>query len=760
MDPRSASDRRAVEILDQSTVHEKGRYFVGMLWSSDEVKLPNNYFSALVQLKSLEMRLSKDPDLRERYAQTIREDLSKKYVVKVQTAEETEHQPGRKWYLPHHPVMNPNKPGKVRRVLNGASKFQGVSSNKVLLTGPDLLQKLIHSLIRFRQHQIAVSADIEGMFLQVGVLPSDQPALRFLWREDPSKTVEVYQYTRHIFGAKDSPTCANYALQRTARDHEKEYPDAAKTVHEKFYMDDYLDSMESPDEALKRSRDLVKLLSKGGFKLTKFISNVPGLLEELEDQSVESVPKVIGASMEESSSHVLGLKWDHTKDTLVVSRGTSCDCSKAVTQRLVLSLVSKVFDPIGLVAPFTVTARLLLKNVWRLHDQSWDKKLPNEMIDQFSSWSSELPTLALLTIPRCYFSGPFEHLELHVFGDSSQEVFSAVAFLRALVSPPSENKRTELAFVIGKARVAPMKTLTVPKLELQAALLAARLREEICKALTVPVQNTFMWTDSTTVLQWLNSLDKQPIFVANRVSEILEGTSVDQWHNVASHANPADAGTRGMSSGALEKSSWLHGPQFLRTSDFPFQPNTYVVKNIKLKSHSPEASSSEKTSTLITDVFKSDFSLPFRKFSSYPKLLRILAYCMRLLPRHLAYRSSGKEIVDLEELSAAEQKLQLIIQSESFPIERQQLAQEKQINMKSRIAVYSPFIGPGGLLRSTGRIKRLAEIDFDLKHPIILDGRHPLVLLFLRHMHLKHHHEGVDYLRALIQQRFAVLKLC
>ena len=187
VDPRSASDRRAVEILDQSTVHEKGLYFVGMLWSSDEVKLPNNYFSALVQLKSLEKRLSKDPDLREHYAQTIQEDLSKKYVVKVQTGEETEHQPGRKWYLPHHPVMNPNKPGKVRRVLNGASKFPGVSLNNVLLTGPDLLQKLIHTLIRFRQHQIAVSADIEGMFLQVGVLLSDQPALRFFVAGGPLK---------------------------------------------------------------------------------------------------------------------------------------------------------------------------------------------------------------------------------------------------------------------------------------------------------------------------------------------------------------------------------------------------------------------------------------------------------------------------------------------------------------------------------------------------------------------------------------------
>ena len=105
---------------------------------------------------------------------------------------------------------------------------------------------------------------------------------------------------------------------------------------------------------------------------------------------------------------------------------------------------------------------------------------------------------------------------------------------------------------------------------------------------------------------------------------------------------------------------------------------------------------------------------------------------MRLLPRHLAYRSSGNEIVDLEKVIAAERKLQLIIQSEPFPLERQQLAQEKQINKRSRIAVYSPFIGTGGLLRSTGRVKRLAETDFDLKHPIKVDGRHPLVLLFLK----------------------------
>ena len=168
-----------------------------------------------------------------------------------------------------------------------------------------------------------------------------------------------------------------------------------------------------------------------------------------------------------------------------------------------------------------------------------------------------------------------------MFGDSSQEVFSAVAFLRAQVNT-SSGPKTELAFVLGKARVAPMKVMTIPKLELQAALLSARLKQDICRALTVHVNKVNMWTDSTTVLQWLNSTSKQPIFVANRVCEILEHTSVDEWNHVASSNNPADAGTRGMSAEVLQSSSWVRGPDFLRTKEFPFEPSIEVVKNIKL----------------------------------------------------------------------------------------------------------------------------------------------------------------------------------
>ena len=218
VDSRSAADARAHEILESTTIHNGLRDDVGMLWAADNTQLPNNFFSSLVQLKSLEKRLAKDEDLRDNYTSTITEDLNKGYVIEVPDAHKVENRSDKEWYLPHHPVLNPNKPGKVRRVLNGAAIFHGASLNKSLLTGPDVLQNLIYVLLRFRQHPYAVSADIEGMFLQVGVLPSDQTSLRFLWREDPTTNVVVYQYTRHIFGARarlHAPTMHCNALRET-----------------------------------------------------------------------------------------------------------------------------------------------------------------------------------------------------------------------------------------------------------------------------------------------------------------------------------------------------------------------------------------------------------------------------------------------------------------------------------------------------------------------------------------------------------------
>ena len=181
-----------------------------------------------------------------------------------------------------------------------------------------------------------------------------------------------------------------------------------------------------------------------------------------------------------------------------------------------------------------------------------------------------------------------------------------------------------------------MKVMTVPKLELQAALLAARLKREIGQALTVLVNKVLMWTDSAIALQWFNSNEKQPLFVANRVCENLEYTSFDQWNHVATKDIPADAETRGISAEILQLSSWVKGPQFLTNSRFPFVPNKDVIERIKLGVN--QAVTTEDTVSLTTSVKKqitpSSSLFPFDKFSSYQKYVRIAAYVLRLLPKH------------------------------------------------------------------------------------------------------------------------------
>ena len=181
-----------------------------------------------------------------------------------------------------------------------------------------------------------------------------------------------------------------------------------------------------------------------------------------------------------------------------------------------------------------------------------------------------------------------ESFELHVFGDSSKEVFGAVAFLRAR---QKSDGSTQLAFVIGKGRVAPMKSLTIPKLELHAALLASRLKRHVEAALTLTIEKVYLWSDSSTVLQWLHSPEKPPVFVANHVSEILDASAADEWAHVSSTNNPADVVTRGMSIDELKSSSWINGPEFLRTEDWPLQPPTQrvPVKSRKLIQDPPVA---------------------------------------------------------------------------------------------------------------------------------------------------------------------------
>ena len=215
------ADARAQEILENNTVHNGEKYDVEMLWAADNIQLPNNSSSGLDQLKFLEKRFTKDQHLRERCPNTIKKDQEKAREEGVKDSHYVESPADLEWYLLHNPFVNTNKPDKICRVLNGAAKSYGASLKRSTLTGPNLIQILIFVLLLFTQHSFAVSADIEGMFLKVGVVTCDQQSLPFLWREIPTSNVVVHQYKCQFWGSKDLTIWAYYALQRTARDNAK-----------------------------------------------------------------------------------------------------------------------------------------------------------------------------------------------------------------------------------------------------------------------------------------------------------------------------------------------------------------------------------------------------------------------------------------------------------------------------------------------------------------------------------------------------------
>ena len=299
-------ERRKTSVVysGKTTKHNGKRYGVGLLWENDEPTLSNNYFSAYQQFLSMEKRLAKDVELKTAYKATIEKDLESNIIRRLDDTEASETENAKLWYLPHHPVKDPHEPGKVRRICNAASMFKGISLNDKLLSGPDLLRNLVGIVFRFREHEIAMTADIESMSLQVAVPKEECKCLRFLWRDKPIDTVGIYEYTKHVFGAKSSPTCANYGFQRGGRDDKIEIPEASSTIDRSFYKDDLVKSDDTPQQAIECYRQLVETVKRSGSILKKWASNCPALTENFPpEKRLEANEVMLNAEPTSSSIH-------------------------------------------------------------------------------------------------------------------------------------------------------------------------------------------------------------------------------------------------------------------------------------------------------------------------------------------------------------------------------------------------------------------------------------------------------------------------
>ena len=554
---KSQQDERAERIMRETTKLQDGRYETGLIWRRDDVQLPDNHSAAVKRLESLERGLLRQPDKAVQYHSIIQGYLDSGFARKL-TSEESAQRSPRRWFLPHHGVSNPNKPGKLRLVFDAAASCRGVSLNSELLSGPDMLLSLPGVLLRFREETIALVGDIEQMYHQVRVIPEDQASLSFLWRNmEQERPPDTYNMLVTIFGAKCSPASANYALRRTAADHTMEpgvTTRAVEAVSRNFYMDDFLKSERSVDDAKAVRQEVTELVARGGFRLTKWRSNSREVLQDIPE------PECAPESTQMKTESVLGCPWNPEVDRLGIR---SVEAGTVYTKRGVVRTVARLFDPLGLAAPYTLRAKILVQKLWAM-DYGWDEELRDSELRGWMEWVSELCQLASLTVPRWLGGsavGRDQRHELHVFSDASEAAFGAVAYLKT-----TNGKDSSLAFLAAKTRVAPLKQISIVRLELQGAVMASRLAAALREELTYEIHRVVFWTDSRVVLRYLSNQSRRfHTFVANRVAEIRETSQVDQWYHVPGEQNPADASSRGLTiARMITDSNWFRGPEYLR----------------------------------------------------------------------------------------------------------------------------------------------------------------------------------------------------
>ena len=611
----SQQDQAVLRRWEKEVKVVDGHYQLPIPFKDEKPRLPDARNMAEKRLKNLKRKLEANPTLRQQYIDGIQSLLDKGHAIEV-PAESADKRSGIVWYLPHHPVINPNK-DKPRIVFDCAAR-QGVTSlNSQVCSGPDLNNSLVGVLLRFRRHLVAFMGDVEAMFHQVKVDPDQQDALRFLWWPDGDMTgtPKPYKMTVHLFGGTWSPSVCAFALQRTAKEGQADFhPETIKAVERSFYVDDCLQSVATEEEAILQVQELGQLLGRRGFTIRKWVANSPRVLESVPeaDRSKQVRERSIDSPLEERA---LGVYWSVESDCFSYKVR---EMEKPLTKRGLLSMLSSVYDPLGFAGPFILKARLIVQDLCR-HGFEWDEAIPEEYEEQWQQWIAALPEMKAVKVPRCLqpppdaeaattsdgrsdkgrersdivvgpgptliHSAPVQprsdtvtERRLHHFADASQIAYGVVSYLRTEYA----SGRVTVALTMAKSRLAPIKATTIPRLELCAATLATRQDELLRRELDLELSPSQYWSDSTIVLWYVSHEEKRfQTFVANRVSEIRGRSEPTQWRHVPTDENPADDASRGTSPAELTGRRWLEGPAFLKqpSEEWPvWEPSQPVDK--------------------------------------------------------------------------------------------------------------------------------------------------------------------------------------
>ncbi|XP_029171118.1 uncharacterized protein LOC114940560 [Nylanderia fulva] len=516
---------------------EDGRYQVRLPFRPGLPDLSSTRRTASRLLDVMRRRFIHDREFGLLYRDFMNEYLTLGHMSPVSAASLS---PGsRICFLPHHGVLRSSSTtSKIRVVFNGSARTGGGSSlNNWLLTGRNLLPSLADTLTRWRRHRYVFVADIKMMYRQIQLHRNDRDLQRILWTEGDE--VKEFQLNTVTYGLASAPYLAIRVLHQLAIDEVGRFPLGADVLRQDVYMDDVLTGAATLDAADDLLNQVAALCTAGGFPLRKWAANDDRLLVKI--PLAHRLDVMTGARLPSESHSVLGLRWNPREDVLSLSvRPTS---TALPTKRSVLSQTARLFDPLGWLAPIIVRAKLLVQSAW-IQQLDWDAPLTRDDAAEWTRLEVELPLLEEIRVPRWFQSDAANNSQqLHGFCDASERAYAAVIYLRGVI-----NGQPDMTLVVAKTKVAPVKRVSLPRLELCGATFLAKLAEHVRSSLGLEGSAVHLWTDSTVTLGWIRGHPARwTTFVANRVAEIHRENQDAKWRHVPGRDNPADCASRGVS---------------------------------------------------------------------------------------------------------------------------------------------------------------------------------------------------------------------
>lgn len=689
-----------------------GRYVVKLPWVSEAVSLPCNKSVAAKRLEGATNKLISKNEF-ENYDEIFKSWETEGIIEEVQVPENdtSGH------YLPHRPVFKPESlTTPVRPVFDASCKVgRNPSLNQCLEKGPNMLELILSILLRFRREKVGAISDIRKAFQMIEVQEGDRQFQRFLWWKDVEKKImKVYQHCRVVFGLNCSP----FVLAAVLEAHLKSVPESERETSEKLmrslYVDNNVSSFRTIEEYAHFKIQAVEMLARASMDLRQWESNTD---EE----------------MERNVTSVLGYQWDKREEVLfcVLPKGWGSEERPTITKRSVLSVASQVFDPIGFTSPAVLQLKVLLRES-RAEELKWDQEWDDAGKERAMTWCSEMAALGAIKLPRWAVQG--DELQIHAFGDASQDAYGGIVFVRSVVN----SQCVQVQLLMAKSRVSPLfneqnvkkkgKKMTIPRAELMGCLVAARLAETVKEAMDFADVPTYYWSDSTTALAWIRRDEDWGTFVGNRVRQILKLSEKSQWRHVPGIMNPADLPSRGCSPNELLESKWWEGPDWLRKPEceWPREPEDLNEEEVAIE---------KKTRSLVgVDLSMKPMQL---RHASYIKNIRLVARTRRVLlgEKFPALRRP----LSLMELRKAEVTLWIALQEKYFPnLKKIQVRVEK---------------GEDQLLRVKSKLEYKEDADA-FRNPILLPDDCPLVHELIREIHRAYGHAGIQFVINKLREKY------